>query len=226
MGCLKENSIRWGISYVLDIARTFIYSGWKKNYNIRKKILSFHIILKYRSLPETSLRLFFKTSTVVAGSESRLQTNHSVPALSQKIQSTKKCWHGTYCWVIGDLVLFYFLMRLLWSWEWPFSHGLQSGSQQQDPQVAIEILEGWSIPGPSDGQEATAWNKGPQSQGRVSMSKGLTIASTGRLQWEKLPKFSLWCPSRGGYSFGRELPAPEHDYPLCDFRWKFNSTLW
>lgn len=184
MGCSKENSIRWGISYVLDIARTFIYLGGKKNYNIRKKILSFHIILKYRSLPETSLRLFIKTSTIVAESESRLQTSQPFCpcSISQKIQSSKKCWHGTYCWLVRDLVLFYFLMRLLWSWEWPFSHGLQSGSQQQDPQVAIEILEGQSIPGPSGGQETTAWSKGPQSQGRVSMSKGLRTASTGRLQ--------------------------------------------
>lgn len=174
--------MKWGISYVVDIARTFMYLGWKKNYNIRKKILSFHIILKYRSLPETSLGSFIKTSVVVAGSESRLRTNQPFCPCSQKVQSSKRCLHGTYCWVIGDLALFSLLMRMLWSWEWPFSNRLQSGSQRQDPQVAIEILEGQSIPGPSGGQETTAWNKAPQDQGRASMSKGFTTASTGRLQ--------------------------------------------
>lgn len=45
--------------------------------------------------------------------------------------------------------------------------------------MATEILEGQSTPGPSGGQEATTWNKGPQSQGRVSVRKGFTMASMG-----------------------------------------------
>lgn len=57
---------------------------------------------------------------------------------------------------VGDPALFNLLMRMLWSWEWPFSHELQSGIQQQDPQVTVEILQGQRIPGPRGGQEATA----------------------------------------------------------------------
>lgn len=82
MGCLKENFVKWGVSYVLDIARTFIYLGWKNFYilgwNIRKKILSFRIILEYQSLPETSLRSFIKTSIVV----SEIQTANQPTILS------------------------------------------------------------------------------------------------------------------------------------------------
>lgn len=116
-----------------------------------KKILSFHIILKYRSLPETSLGSFIKTSIVVAGSESRLQTNQPFCPCSQKVQSSKRCLHGTYCWVIRDLA---FSISSRESCEAGNDHlvRLQSGGQWQDPEVAIEILEGQSIPGPSDGQ--------------------------------------------------------------------------
>lgn len=171
--------------------QNFYVSRWKKEKFLKEKLhqeknLSFHIILQYRALPETSLRSFIKTSTAVAGSESRLQTNQLFCpcSITQKVQSSKRCLHGIYSWGFGNLALFTLLMRLLLvrSWEWPFSHGLQSGSQQQDPQVAIETLEGQNIPGPSATQETRAWNKGPQSQGRVSMSKRLTTASTGRLQ--------------------------------------------
>lgn len=120
--------------------QNFFVFGLKEKLQHQEKNNEFHIILKYRSLPETSLRSF---TTVVAGSESRLQTNQPFCpcSISQKIQSSKRCWHGTYCWVIGYLALFDFFVRLLWNWEWPFSHGLQNGSQQQNLQVAIEILE-------------------------------------------------------------------------------------